>query len=311
MRVSKRGFSITGLVLLTLIGLASIGTGLFDRLSLGVGTASLRFECLEKDKWHRCHLPHTPYLLMTSDIHLSSPSGRWPETTQRFHLFMKEVSKNPPEIIFIAGDVVDNATKDYPGSLSNWQDEWKIYKSIREAYGDIEFRQSYGTGHDWLNDAMLETLDLDVGGRRGVFKWRGLNFVWLSFGPGAFFPSAPEHHGDLNDEDYGWLEKKLSSLANVSLVFHVPLSTPLSTKFGALSDGRLIVLDPRDYLYKIIDTNRKKIDMIFSGHIHKAFRDQFKGVPLFSCPFMDNNSFCTLQIIDGSSKVSQYRFVPN
>ncbi len=70
---------------------------------------------------------------------------------------------NPPEIIFIAGDVVDNATKNYPGSLSKWQDEWKIYKSIREAYGGNESGQLYGAGHDWLN-AMLETLDSDVGG---------------------------------------------------------------------------------------------------------------------------------------------------
>jgi 3',5'-cyclic AMP phosphodiesterase CpdA len=302
-------FVVAGLSFLTLAGLVSVGIGLFDRLSLSAKVETSAFECLEKGKWRSCVLPPTPYMLITSDIHLSSPSGRWPETTQNFRSFVEEVSKNPPEVIFVAGDVVDNAAENYPGSLSNWREEWEIYSSIREAYKGIQFRQSYGTGHDWLNGEMLAILDKDVGDRKGVFSWRGLNFVWLSFGPGAFFPNAPEHKPDLEDEDYHWLAKTLASVSNASLIFHVPLSTPLSTELGVFSGGRLIVLDPRDHLYKIIDTYRNKIDTIFSGHIHRAYRDEHNGIPIFSCPFMGKKNFCIVQVADKKPEVRQYRFV--
>ena len=259
------------------------------------------FECFEDQKWIPCDLPVAPYMLVTSDIHLSSADGRWPETTGQFERFLEIVSKTPPELIFIVGDIVDNSIDNYPGSVANWKSEWKTYESIKKTYYDIEFRQSYGTGHDWLNDEMLGTLDQEIGSRHGVLSWRDMNFVWLSFGPGANFPNSNGQDSDLEEEDILWLESVLSDVDQVSLMFHVPLLTKRSQELGTVSNGRLIVLDPRDPLYRVVDTYREKIDYIFNGHIHKAFQHSYRGIEMFSCPLKDARSFCTIEEIRSDS----------
>ena len=296
--------AVAGFAILTLVVV-----GLYDseRLSFFTKSGLSDFECYQQDRWSGCSLPATPYMLITSDIHLSSSDGRWPETTGQFVSFLKKISKSPPELIFIVGDIVDNATENYPGSLSNWKKEWQIYESIKEAHEDIEFRQSYGTGHDWLNDEMLETLDQETGPRHGIFSWRDINFVWLSFGPGAYFPEAEEYHPDLGREDMLWLESILAGVDRASLMFHVPVSTERSRELGTFSGGRLIVLDPRDPLYQALDAHQEKIDFIFNGHIHETFRHEYNSIEMFSCPFKDARSFCTIEVSGGNPEVQRFR----
>jgi len=297
------GFAILTLVIVGLYG--------SERLIFLTKSGPSDFECYQQEKWGSCSLPSTPYMLITSDIHLSSPDGRWPQTTRQFEAFLTKISKAPPELIFIVGDIVDNATENYPGSLSNWKKEWEIYESIKEAHKDIEFKQSYGTGHDWLNDGMLEILDQKTGPRHGMFSWRDINFVWLSFGPGAYFPDAEEHHPDLGEKDILWLESILSGVDRTSLMFHVPLSTEKSRQLGTFSGGRLIVLDPRDPLYQVLGAYQEKIDFIFSGHIHETFRHEYHSVEMFSCPFKDARSFCIIEVSDGSPEVRRFRVPSN
>lgn len=268
------------------------------------------FECLIAKSWQPCHLPPVPYLLVTSDIHLSSEVGRWPDTTKRFTQFLEMLKTKPPEEIFITGDVVDNATEAYAGSIANWRTEWRIFEDIKKSFPQIRFRQSYGTGHDWLSDEMLSELEERYGPKHGLFSWRGLDFLWLSFGPGAFRPGSEDYGSDLNEEDYQWIEHQLEKSKRMSVMFHVPLLTSLSEKKATFSGGRLIALDPRDRLYSLLRKYGAKIDRIFSGHIHETFRHDFEGIPYFSCPFMDRQSFCTIERVEQGVEVRTYR-APN
>ena len=291
-------------------GLYLLGSpGLFSNLTHW--SKKSPFECFESEQWQSCRLPSEPYLLVTSDIHLSSESGRWPETTENFSSFLELLEGSPPEEIFIVGDVVDNAMETYPGSIENWREEWGIFDNIKKSFPSIRFRQSYGTGHDWLDDEMLSELNFEFGSKHGVFSWRGLDFMWLSFGPGAFLPGNEDFGSDLDEIDYQWIESVLKDSSGLSLMFHVPLLTPLSEKRAGFSGGRVIALDPRDELYPVLKKNAEKIRQIFSGHIHETFQHDFEGIPYYSCPFMDRQSFCTIERTEDSAKIRFYRSAGN
>ena len=306
--------SVVGVSIIAILGAVYSSTEFFDaknpETEIGHDINSHRLECLEGGgkKWIDCSLPAKPYMLITSDLHISSPIGRWPDTTKKFKEFLGLFSKAPPEKIFIVGDVVDNAIDNYPGSIENWRNEWALFQAIKESFPFIVFQQSYGSGHDWLNDEMLDELDRDQGPRNGFFEWRGVKFIWLSFGPAAFVPGDEFHGSDLRQKDYDWLEEMLVSVPSATLLFHVPLVTPESRSRAMFSGGRLIAVDPRDRLYSILSQYSEKIDQIFSGHIHQIFRHEFEGVDYFSCPFIDNRGFCTIEISNEGILTRMFRW---
>ena len=94
--------SVVGVSIIAILGVIYSSTEFFDakntETEIGHDINSHRLECLEGGgkKWIDCSLPAQPFMLITSDLHISSPIGRWPDTTKKFKEFLGLFSKAPP-----------------------------------------------------------------------------------------------------------------------------------------------------------------------------------------------------------------------
>ncbi len=244
-----------------------------------------------------CAAEPDPYLIVTSDTHLSNPDGRWPQTVRRFQDFLTELTANPPELLFIVGDVVDNvrSTPDggpRAGDKAFWAREVQIYKRAQSTLPGTRFLQSLGPGHDYIAPVTLEEAEKAFGARNGSVVWRGRKLIWLTMRTAAFRLDGRNFRNGLSDAEYAWLDRELATAENAILLFHVPLRTDLTFRFGNWPGGLHLTVDPRDRIYPIIDRHAPRIQAIFNGHIHKFIKTTHRGIPLYLCPFYDNGCHC-------------------
>ncbi len=247
------------------------------------------------------------YVLITSDTHLSVDRGRWPWTTRSFRSLVERLARHPPELVFIAGDVIDNYDGRHAGDLEYWNEEIAIYEELRARLGAERFHQSYGPGHDYNDAAALERLEARLGPAAGKVTWRGIDFIWVSFSQAVFVDGAERHANVLDDAGYRQLRDMLDGAERAVLLFHVPLRTQDTFAAGKWSDGTNLTLDPRDPLYAIIDEHRDRLLAVFNGHVHRRLQSRYNGIPVYVCPFYVEGSFCTLSLREGEVEIGMYR----
>lgn len=252
-----------------------------------------------------------PYIVITSDIHLASSKGRFfPKTNQNFDAFLSFLSAQPPELLFINGDIVDNAVKSNSGrtiggGLENWIKEKSIYNDFKAKYPEIAFLQSLGVGHDFGGAVPLIN---NLASEKGVYDWRGYQLIWFTIKRGVFLNEVEEHNNVLSESEYEWLDKQLRSSAAPILIFHVPIRTYETKIAGVWGESRNLTLDKRDKIYELIDKYSYKIAAIFNGHIHNIINTSYKDIPVYLCPFIDNGGFCVISKKEGGISIKPYRF---
>ena len=248
-------------------------------------------------------LNHTPsnkkHLYLTSDIHLSSPKGRWPDKTNRYRRYIEAI-ENPPEIIFQIGDFVDNVVPVesgvYRGGRDHWLEEYEIYKAIHKnlTNNKVQILHSYGTGHDfWSEDSLKEAETITGIKRKGITKWGRITLAWITTWQGSFSQDGP-YDPVMEIEEYEWLSQVLEKNKNIILLFHVPIKTPESIKHSEFGNGRDLTIPITDPLYEVISKYKKKIVLIVNGHIHKPLRSEYEDIPVYLCPFTPSGCICEI-----------------
>ncbi len=248
------------------------------------------------------------YLVITSDIHLSNPNGRWPFTTKRFEAFLSTLKKTPPQILFVVGDMVDNARympdrSVKAGDKDYWTGETELYHRLQRLLPETEFRQSLGPGHDFIGPVSLDLAAEKLDARNGSMSWNEHRLIWFTIPVASFWPSDGGYRNSLSEDQYTWLIEELQSTRKAILLFHVPLRTSVTLEHGKWADGSNLTIDPRDRLYEIIDKHSSHISAIFNGHIHKFIQTKYQSIPLYLCPFFDHDCYCKVYTNDGELHV--------
>lgn len=246
-----------------------------------------------------CNSDSEPYLIVTSDIHLSNPDGRWPHTVDRFQTFLSGLEKTPPQLIFIVGDIVDNVRympdgSPRAGDRAYWAREVDIYRRAQATLPETQFLQSLGPGHDYIAPVTLTEAEQTLGARNGSIVWRRKKFIWLTVPTASFGLDGTNYRNSLSEEEYVWLDRELQTAKEAILLFHVPLRTDLTFHYGKWPGELNLTIDPRDRIYTIIDRHASRIQAIFNGHIHKFINTTYGDIPLYLCPFFDHGCHCTV-----------------
>jgi len=244
---------------------------------------------------------NTPCIIITSDLHLSLPEGRWPDKTKIFRDFLdSEVTEQKPEIIFIVGDVIDNVIINNKRVMAGFykypkyfERETALYKSIIKQYPQIQFMQSLGPGHDFIGKNTLEEAEKYIGKAKGSFKWQGIDFVWFTVKKSVF---RDNDDNVLSPDDYTWLDEKLDHAEKAVLLFHIPLRTKATYEAGKWNNKRNLTIPPSDKLYGIIDRHANKILAVFNGHIHEQISSSYKGIPVYLCPLTKAMSYAVVTV---------------
>ena len=236
-------------------------------------------------------------IVITSDIHISNPQGRWPHTTQSFADLLGSL-ENKPEFVFIAGDFVDNViqteTGFRAGTLEYWKSEVTLYQSLSDQSG-IEFLHTYGPGHDFIGEVKIKTAEEFTGiPRRGIRKWGDIDLIWVTVFPASFDGSA-NNPAALLDEDYLWLDQQLSESENAILISHVPIRTADTFQHGLWSGNLNLSIPYHDKIYPLLDKHHSRIAAVFGGHIHTPVKSDYNGIPMYICPAFGSGCYCELQ----------------
>lgn len=249
------------------------------------------------------------HLIIMSDVHLSSPIGRWVQNTEKYRRFIESIEK-APDIIFHVGDFIDNVASTDSGvtrgGRDNWMKELEIYKSIHKVlqYKDVKILHSYGTGHDFWSMESLKEAELITGiKRKGIKRWGGINLVWITTKPGSFSQTGP-YDPVMEKEEYEWLNNILENNNNSILLFHVPIKTTESIKHAQFGNKRDLTIPLTDPLYDIISKHKNKLLMIVNGHIHKPLRSKYSDIPVYICPFTPSGCFCELEQTNDDIKIN-------
>lgn len=255
-----------------------------------------------------------PYLVITSDTHVSCPDGRWAHATSHFKAFLSSLQTDPPEIFFVNGDIIDNIVlekgKPVIGAMKHWENDVRAYCSAIEPYKDIEFRGSLGPSHDFGGDGDIRKSHAGekLCRPRGTFTWQGFDFVWLS-GQVHSFSNDPELREESFDaDDLLWLDKELATKRRAILMFHVPLTTEETIKHGAWPGNRSTNIPKEDTIYSVIDRHLDSIKMIFNGHMHNLIESEYKGIPLKIAPFYNEGHYCKVSVHDEELRVSVHTY---
>lgn len=238
-----------------------------------------------------------PYVIVTSDTHISAPAGRYSYITPRVENFFTALSalSKPPSAVFIVGDVIDNAIevegKVGAGDRKHFEEEVALFDRFKTARSDWMVRAtSLGPGHDFVGEIALPEAERGLGPARGCEKINGFDFIWFTIKRAAFSEDSTGDYSDvLSLGDYEWVSDQLRHAHRAFLLFHVPLRTPEAERLGKWPGGRSLAIDSRDSLYTVIREHKEKLVAIFSGHIHQAFTSSFEGIPVYSAPFMSGD----------------------
>ena len=191
------------------------------------------------------------HLYLTSDIHLSSPKGRWPDKRERYRRFIDSIEEHP-EVIIQVGGFIDSAIQVESGvtrgGRKNWLEELEIYRSTHEKLkqSGVEILDSYGTGHDfWSEESLKEAESITGVKRRGAKKWERSTLIWITTRPGSFSPDGP-HDPVMEDEKYEWLNDTLENNRYSILLFHVPIKTSESIKHSEFGNGHDLTIPQSD-----------------------------------------------------------------
>lgn len=248
-------------------------------------------------------------MIIMSDTHVSCPDGRWANATPHFRAFLRTLKSDPPEILFINGDIIDNIVikdgKPFLGKFEHWQKDVRTYLKAIEPYGDITFRGSLGPGHDFYEATGLtkEQAAEHLCSHRGSFSWQGFNFVWISGNIHSFSNDPERREESFGEEDLIWLDQELTGLENIVLLFHVPVATTETVKHGAWPGNRSIVIPPEDAIYPVIDRHLERIRCIFNGHMHGHIESDYKGVPVHIATFYGLGHYYEVSVQNGSLNV--------
>jgi len=149
----------------------------------------------------------------------------------------------------------------------------------------------------------LEHAENELGPRYGSLQWGKYKLIWVTIHTASFGPPGGRYVDSMPKDDYAWLTKELQSTQNAILLFHVPLRTKKTFVKGKWSGGRNLTIDPRDRLYTIIDNHASRVEAIFNGHIHNFAESEYQGIPLYLCPFFDNDCFCKVYVDQGALRI--------
>ena len=241
--------------------------------------------------------PEDPYLIVTSDTHVSSAEGRWSEATAHFRSFLDSLKANPPQIVFINGDIIDNFTpRVVRGTLPHWEKDVHEYLSLKAKCEGIDFQGSLGNGHDFTDEISMEYAGGKLCHPRGSFCWQGFDFVWLS-GKVSTFSNEPAARVESFDaDDLLWLDNELASKEKVVLLFHVPLRTDDTVERGEWKNNSNLTTPREDKIYAVIDKHLGRIETIFNGHIHHFIESEYKGIPIYISPFYGKGHHCKISV---------------
>jgi hypothetical protein len=256
----------------------------------------------------------TPYMIITSDTHVSCPEGRWPQATALFEDFLRSLEGSPPEVFFVNGDIVDNFMhedgKPVTGTVEHWEKDVATYQSAIAPYEGIAFRGSLGPGHDTGGDITMAHAGERLCSPRGSFAWQGFDFVWISGKVHSFSNVPAEREESFDPDTLRWLDRHLAVKKKVVLLFHVPLRTADTAKHGAWPGNRNITIPPEDGIYDVIDRHLDSIEMIFHGHIHRVIEAEYKGIPIRSSPFYGQGHYSKVFVDSDTLRVELHAFRP-
>jgi hypothetical protein len=253
-------------------------------------------------------------LLYTSDVHVALPEGRLSFMTQRYEDFLKKYS-NENCMLFINGDFIDNAYvrdgKVVGGGYVYQEKETKYFlaktvKFFSEHKKDLLL--NFGSGHDFGNLSLSEKLTKQT--RIGRYLWGGIDLIWFTVQKSAFSANKPIKSNVLSQDEYTKLESLLATSNNCILFSHIPFRTQKSYRLGKWPGERNLTIPSSDKIYEIVKKYSDRIIAIFKGHIHESYKSYYYDIPLFSFPFIQNNSYCEIiqhinhiEIISKNSKV--------
>jgi len=237
------------------------------------------------------HPAPVPYVVITSDTHLTALGGRFPQELPRLEQFVKnlEARDGRPDALIIVGDIVDNAVfregRLQPGFRDHYDADVAVFSGFKQQHPELPIIVALGPGHDFGGPIKLAEAESSLGPRRGIWHWGDITFIWLTV-PRASFGKVENYRNALVAEDYAWLETQLQAADRAVVLFHVPLRTDESFAKGVWPDGKNLTIDPRDEINEVLKRHAAKITAIFCGHIHEQFTTEWNGIPVYFAPFI-------------------------
>ena len=265
---------------------------LLIRLALALGSTIFLWKILKRKKRSRFSS-----ILYMSDTHLSLPQGRYSHITPILKKFLESWRKGKDKeewLLYVNGDYIDRAFFEKEKIVAGDEDyrfqETKLFLDSTKPY----FRKvlvNFGTGHDFGNIEKAESQTQTK--RIGSYKWGGVDIIWFTV-----FPATFGIHPALKYEEYEKLDNLLSKTQNAILMTHVPLRTEDSYEYGNWANGTNLTIPETDKAFSILKKRNAQILAIFQGHIHKQYRSELFGIPVFCFPFIMNSSHCELKQYD-------------
>ena len=244
-------------------------------------------------------------IIYTSDTHVSLPEGRYSVMTQRYEDFLKHYTYQD-NIYFINGDFIDNAYKKggrvVGGNREYRTKEIKYFLDTTKRLTSLNKNKvllNFGPGHDFGDLSLSENLTQQKS--IGQYKWGNIDLIWFTSHKASFPRDNISQSHALTNSDYKHLDAMLSKSNNAILFSHVPIRTKETFTYGQWPNNANLTIPLSDPLYQIINKHQNKILAIFTGHIHTTYKSQYKDIPVFSFPFIGNNSHC--EIVQNSQSI--------
>lgn len=209
-----------------------------------------------------------------SDVHLLSPGRKQydaivPELG--LELVLERLSRLPlvPDALVFTGDLADKAEPAAYARLRELVEPFaaELGAQVVWVMGNHDERAAYA--HGLFDRDLSEHADVDVPAQDAVYDVHGLRIVSLD-------TSVPRyHHGELSDDQLGWLADVLSTPAEhgtVLAVHHPPIPVPM------IPQAAVIELHGMDRLADVVEGSDVRI--VIGGHYHYSTYSTFAGVPV-------------------------------
>lgn len=209
-----------------------------------------------------------------SDVHLLSPGRKQydaivPELG--LDLVLERLSRLPlaPDALVFTGDLADKAEPAAYARLRELVEPFaaELGAQVVWVMGNHDERAAYA--HGLFDRDLSEHADVDVPAQDAVYDVHGLRIISLD-------TSVPRyHHGELSDDQLGWLADVLSTPAEhgtVLAVHHPPIPVPM------IPQAAVIELHGMDRLADVVEGSDVRI--VIGGHYHYSTYSTFAGVPV-------------------------------
>ena len=178
---------------------------------------------------------------------------------------LREIVASQPDLMFINGDFVDEAS---PADFA------LARKILDEELAGVTFPWRYVTGNHEIMGGPIANFEAAFGDTFGVIDQQGTRFIWLDTAPGSLSHNFEQMRFFRTQLDAAESD---SSVTGVVVLQHIPIDDPLPAKTSQLGN-RLDAEEQRRWLEEFAARSGKPIAMM-NGHVGIFHAKTEDGIP--------------------------------